>query len=74
MTDAQIKRMAKQLRAGADGYATLRKALSAAQVANPTPGGARAVENMGRLQLELDELAWKYENVSPESWIHGVRI
>jgi hypothetical protein len=57
VTDAQIKRMAKQLRAGADGYATLRKALQAAQVANLTPGGARGVENMARLQLELDELA-----------------
>lgn len=74
MTPAQIKRMAKQLRAGADGYATLRKALTAAAVANPTSGNQRAVENMARLQLELDELAWKYENVSPESWIHGVRV
>lgn len=66
--------MAKQLRAGADGYATLRKALTAAQVENPTPGGQRAVENMRCLQLELDELAWKYQHVSPESWIYGVKV
>lgn len=65
MTEKQIRKMAKQLRAGADGYLTLRKAINKCHIGDQV-ALKRAAENMERLQRELDELAWKYENETPE--------
>lgn len=72
MTAAQIKRMAKQLRAGADGYLTLRKAINRCSVGDQV-ALKRAAENMERLQRELDDLAWKYEHETP-AWLLEVKL
>lgn len=72
MTDAQIRKMAKQLRAGADGYRTLRRAVDMAMVGDG-PAITRARENMERLHRELEELAGRWESENPPSWIRAVK-
>lgn len=72
MTEAQIRKMAKQLRTGADGYLTLRKAITRCSTGDQV-ALRRAAENMERLQRELDELAWKYEHETP-AWMLEVKL
>lgn len=71
MNEAQIKKMAKQLRAGADGYATLARAVEKSVVGD-SPAIQRAVENMQRLGRELADQAGMVED--PPQWLRQVKL
>lgn len=69
MTDNQIRRMARQLRAGADGYAMLRKALQAARA--PLLKRIKELEEMNRNILaeykkQIEELEFSQEMIAQE--------
>lgn len=69
MTDAQIRKMQRQLQAGADGYLTLRRAV-AKSVDPDSSAGSRAIENMERMHRELQEFADR----EPPEWLRLVKL
>lgn len=71
VTDAQLRRLAKQLHAGADGFATLSLAVGRA-VTGDGPAVRAALENMERLHRELSEQAAMVED--PPQWLRQVKL
>lgn len=71
MTAAQLTRLAKQLRAGADGYATLARAVEKSVVGD-SQAIQSAVENMQRLGRELADQAGMVEY--PPQWLRQVKL
>ena len=71
MTQAQLTKLAKQLRAGADGYAILSRAV-AKSVVGDAKAVQRAIENMERLRRELDDQAFLASN--PPAWLREVKL
>lgn len=67
MTDRELRRLAKQLRAGATGYYLLTRAVRETAVGDEAQVD-RALERMGMLQRELDELATEFEHHPPQ-WL-----
>jgi hypothetical protein len=71
LTAAQLRRLARQLRAGADGYETLTRAVERSVIGDG-PAIERALENMDRLRRELGEVAALAED--PPTWLREVKL
>lgn len=71
MTDRQLKRLAKQLRAGYDGYTTLLRAVEKTHIGDQ-PALERGIENMRRLRDELRDQAYMAED--PPRWLREVKL
>ena len=71
MTEAQLRRLGKQLRAGADGYAILSRAVAGSVTGN-SPAIQTALANMESLGRELAEQAGMVEN--PPQWLREVKL
>ena len=71
MTDAQLRKLQRQLRDGAEGFATLARAVGASVVGDG-PAIRRALENMDRLGRELAEQAAMVSD--PPQWLRQVKL
>jgi hypothetical protein len=71
MTAAQLRRLQRQLRAGADGYATLCGAVRAAATGD-SAAVTRALENMARINMELQTQAEMVQD--PPKWLREVKL
>lgn len=70
MTDRELKRLAKQLRAGYDGYTTLLRAVQQTHIGDQ-PALERGIETMRRLRRELLEVAEMAAD--PPKWLREVK-
>lgn len=71
MTDRELKRLAKQLRSGFDGYTTLLRAVERSHIGDQ-PALERGIERMRRLREELLEQSDYVQD--PPRWLREVKL
>lgn len=71
MTDRELKRLAKQLRSGFEGFTTLLLAVEHAHIGDQ-PALERGIERMRRLREELREQSDYVQD--PPRWLREVKL